>query len=180
MPVNPYSGELLAESPAAVAEVMLNRALEALEADPASAPITESYVVLGELAWDECCGTLAAAPLRTFRTGSFPNAVVDATNCDSSLLAVDIVVILLRCMPVVDAQGNVPPPSDIAAASMAASADAAIIYNALTGDLPEGWERAGVEQTIDGADGGCIVVDTRLTIGLPQSYWCVPEPEPVP
>ena len=171
MPINTYSGELLAESPYAVAEVMMNRALVALEACPTSEPITDSYVVLGELVWDECCGILAAAPLRTFRTGSFPTPVTDATNCDSSLLAVDIVVILLRCMPVIDAQGNAPAVADTVAASTAAANDAAVVWNALTGDLPEGWERASVEQTIE-ADAGCIAIDTRLTIGLPQSSWC--------
>ena len=172
MPVNPHSGELLAESPIAVAEVMMNRALVALEACPASAPITESYVVIGDLSFDDCCGVLAAAPIRVFKTAAFPTPVTDATNCDSSLLAVEITVILLRCAPVIDAQGNLPSPAEMSAAFTAASDDAAVVLNAMMADLPEGWERANLEQTFEGADGGCIAIDTRMTIGLPQSEWC--------
>ena len=163
----------MAESPAAVAEVMMNRALDALEACGISEPIAESYVVVGELAWDECCGILAAAPLRTFKTANFPQSVADVTNCDSSLLAVDIAIILLRCMPTIDAQGNMPTPAEIAAASTAVSNDAAVILNAMKAAMPGGWERANLEQTFEGAEGGCIAVDTRMTIGLPQTDWCV-------
>jgi hypothetical protein len=173
MPVQEESGELLAESPAAVAEVMMNRALVALEDCATSEPIVESYVVVGELAWDECCGILAAAPLRTFKTVNFPTAATDLTNCDSSLLAVDIVIILLRCMPTMDAQGNMPTPAEMTAASAAVSNDAAVIMNAMMDGMPEGWERAALEQTFEGADGGCIAIDTRMTVGLPQTDWCV-------
>jgi hypothetical protein len=173
MPVQESSGELLAESPAAVAEVMMNRALAALQACETSDPITDAYVVIGELAWDDCCGVLAAAPLRTFKTLSFPTAVTDVTNCDSSLLAVEIAVVLLRCVPMIDAQGNVPSTDETTAAFTAAANDAAVIYNAMMADMPPGWERASLEQEFQGADGGCIAIDTRMTIGLPQTEWCL-------
>ena len=172
MPIQESSGELLAESPVAVAEVMLNRALAALEACATSEPIVESYVVIGELAWDECCGVLAAAPLRTFKSATFPQPVADVTSCDSSTLCVDIAIILLRCAPTIDENGNLPSVEDMSAAFSAASMDAAVVFNAVVGDLPEGWERANVEQTFQGAEGGCIAIDTRLTIGLPQTTWC--------
>lgn len=174
MPVQVSSGELLAESPIAVAEVMMNRALVALQANPLSALITESYVVVGELAFDECCGTLAAAPIRTFKSASFPQQATDVTNCDSSLLAVDIAVILLRCAPTIDAQGNPPSPEEMSTAFTAASHDGAVVLNAMMADMPEGWERANLEQTFEGAEGGCIAIDTRMTVGLPQTDWCVP------
>ena len=171
MATNPFSGELLAESPYAVAEVMLQRVQAALEACETSEPLAESYVVIGELTWDECCGILVAVPLRTFRTAQFPTAVTDATNCDSSLLAVEIAVVLLRCAPVIDAQGNLPSIEDMTSSFAAASNDAAVIFNELSGALPEGWERASIEQSFEN-EGGCIAIDTRLTIGLPQSEWC--------
>lgn len=173
MPINTYSGELLAESPIAVAEVLLGRVQAALEACSTSEPLAAAYVVIGELAWDECCGILAAAPLRVFRSSTFPTPAVDATNCETSLLAVEVAVILLRCAPIIDAQGNLPSIEDMSTSFTATSNDAAVVYDALTGDLPKGWERANVEQTFTGADGGCIAIDTRLTIGLPQSDWCV-------
>jgi hypothetical protein len=171
MPINEYSGELLAESPIAVAEVLMNRVLAALEACPTSEPINESYVVIGELAFDNCCGVLAALPMRVFRTSVFPQQSVDVTNCDSTLLAVEVAVILLRCGVGLDAVGNVPSVEDMTAAFTAASNDAAVVYNELSGALPKGWERANLEQSYS-TDGECVAVDTRLTIGLPQSEWC--------
>lgn len=165
--------ELLAESPIAVAEVMMQRALTALEACPTSDPINDSYVVMGELAWDDCCGLLVGVPLRTFRSATFPNPVTDVTNCDSSFLCVDIAVVLLRCAPIIDNIGNFPTPEVMTAAFTKTSIDAAVILDAMTDDMPEGWERASLEQTYEGADGGCIVIDTRMTVGLPQTDWCV-------
>lgn len=173
MPVNSVSGELLAESPIAVAEVMMNRARVALQACPTSAPILESYVVLGELAWDECCGILAAAPVRTFKSANFPTPVVDTTNCDSSQLCVELLVVLLRCAPSIDAQGNVPSVEAMSASFTSTSNDAAVIFNAMMADLPKGWERASLEQEFDGAEGGCIAIATSMVIGLPQTEWCL-------
>jgi hypothetical protein len=50
--------------------------------------------------------------------------------------------------------------------------DAAIIWNEMAGELPEGWQRANLDQTYTGAAGGCIAVETRMQVGLAQSYWC--------
>jgi hypothetical protein len=47
-----------------------------------------------------------------------------------------------------------------------------VIFNAMMESMPEGWERASLEQTFD-VDGGCIAIDTRMTVGLPQTEWCV-------
>lgn len=173
MPIQESSGELLAENPVAVAEVMMNRALAAIEACPTSEEIVESYVVIGELAWDECCGILAAAPLRTFKSAIFPTPLIDATNCDNSQLCVEIAVILLRCAPIIDAQGNAPSIEDMSASFASTANDAAVIMDAMMAEMPPGWERAALEQTFDGADGGCIAIDTRMTIGLPQTDWCI-------
>jgi hypothetical protein len=173
MPVQQVSGELLAESPIAVAEVMMNRALAALEANPRSAPIIDAYVVIGELSFDDCCGILAAAPARVFKSGAFPQQAIDVTDADLSLLAVDIAVILLRCAPSIDANGIMPSSTEMSEAFTAASHDAAVIYDAMLADMPSGWERANLEQTFQGAEGGCIAIDTRMTVGLPQTDWCV-------
>jgi hypothetical protein len=171
VPVQEVSGELLAESPIAVAEVMMNRALAALEACPGSLPITETKVVIGELVWDECCGILAGLPIRTFRSATFP--LQDTGNLNNSLLAVDIGIVLLRCVPVMDDLGNVPTVAEETAVFTSASMDAAVILDAMLNEPPPGWETANVEQTFIGVEGGCIAIDTRLTVGLPQTDWCV-------
>jgi hypothetical protein len=168
MPVNPWSDELYAESPIAVAEVFLSRAREALEACTDSEPIPNSYVALGQIVWDNCCGTLAALPDRTFRYVSFPQPITDHTNCDASLLAVDVILVLLRCIPIEEQN-----PVALSEHYTAISRDAALVYNAVTGELPKGWERANVEQDSTDGGGGCLAVVTTFTIGLPQSEWCV-------
>lgn len=170
MPVNPWSGELLAESPIAVAEVMMNRALAAIEACPNSLPIHDSFCVIGELVWDECCGVLVGVPLRTFKSATFPQQ--DVSNSTNNLLAVDIDIVLLRCLPVMDTNGNIPSTEELSATFAAASMDAAVIFDTMLNDPPPGWETANIEQTFD-AEGGCIAIDTRLTVGLPQTDWCV-------
>lgn len=162
----------MAESPLAVAEVMMNQALSALGACDRSEPVVDAYCTLGEVVWDDCCGVLIGVPLRVFKTASFPNPVTDYTNCGTSELAVEIAVVLLRCSPVIEAHGGVPASDVIEAAAVEAAHDAAVVLNALLGDLPEGWERALVEQTIEN-EGGCIAIDTRMTIGLPQNDWCL-------
>lgn len=169
--LNSYE-ELLADSPAAVAEVMMTRVLTALEDCPDSDEITESYVFMGDLAWDECCGVVAASWIRTFKSAQFPQPVVDVTDCDSSMLAVDLVIIVLRCAPSVEVTGVLPTPQEINDSSIKIGADAALVLDAVMAELPKGWERANVEQTISGADGGCVAIDTRLTVGLPQTDWC--------
>jgi len=173
MPIDQYSGELLAESQLAVAEVLLSRVLEAIEGNPNSDPISESYTFLGDLAYDDCCGVLAASPLRAFSTINFPQPTTSVTNCNSSLLAVDIIVVLLRCHPVIDPANRIPTTEAQSLSFGGASGDGAIIHNVLLGDLPEGWESAGIEQSTSSVDGGCVAIDTRVTIGLPQSTWCI-------
>ena len=76
-----------------------------------------------------------------------------------------------------DDRGRAPAPKKLDDAYARIIRDAAIVWDALTGELPEGWERANVDQAYIGADGGCIGVETRLTIGLPQDEWCPCEVE---
>lgn len=174
----------MAESGEAVAEVFLSRALELIEACPTSEPITQSYVVAGEVSWDSCCGVLVGAVDRVFRYVNFPNPVSDHTDCDVSFIGVDVILVLLRCVPTLDERGNLPTPGVMSEAFGRLYDDAAMVYNAVTGDLPPGWLRANVEQSFAGASGGCGAVLTTFTIGLPQSEWCLdcaePEPEPEP
>jgi hypothetical protein len=108
-----------------------------------------------------------------FKSNTVPLAAIEMTDVDQSLLAVDIAIILLRCAPSIDAQGNAPSSAEMAAAFTAASHDAAVIYDAMLADMPKGWERASLEQEFTGAEGGCIAIDTRMTVGLPQTDWCV-------
>ena len=41
-----------------------------------------------------------------------------------------------------------------------------------TVELPDWWERANQGQTFVGAEGGCIGVETRITVGVDGELWC--------
>jgi hypothetical protein len=72
----------------------------------------------------------------------------------------------------VNDRGQSPTAQALTAAHQSVLNDAAVIWNVAVGELPEGWQRANVDQTFVGAQGGCIGVETRLSIGLAQSVWC--------
>lgn len=136
-------------------------------------PVTTSYVAAGLVPWDDCCGTLTVAPERVYRTGIWPAEGPDPLGCYDGQIAVSIVVLLLRCVPVVDDQGRAPTVNASNLAYKTALEDAAIVWDA-TGDLPQllGTEIAGQAQTYVGADGGCIGSETRLVVAADADRWC--------
>lgn len=154
-----------------VCELWRARCLAALEAC-GTAPITMTYTAAGIITWDDCCGLLVAAPERVYRTVDFPVEGQSNDPCETGELAVDVIVVLMRCVPSVDDRGLAPKTPDLAAAYKAVIDDAATIWNAVTGPLPDGWQRASVAQQFVGDNGGCVGVETRFTIGLDQEGWC--------
>ena len=163
--------DVVAETPYAVCELWLSRCREALEASGAE-PITASYVAAGAIAWDSCCGLLVVAPERVYRYAEFPVEGTTDYVCEVGFIAVNVLVLLLRCVPTIDDRGIAPTPAAMDAAYEAVLKDSAVIWNTVVGDLPEGWQRATVDQMHVGAAGGCIGVETRFTIGLAQEEWC--------
>jgi hypothetical protein len=163
--------DLIATTPAAVCELWLTRVRDALVAC-SSAPIRDSYVAAGTIAWDDCCGVLVVGPERIYRSATFPIEGQTDDQCEFGFLVVDLVVLLMRCVPTIDDRGNPPTPAVMDAAYKAVMFDGAVIWNTVTDSLPQGWERANVDQTYIGASGGCIAIETRMSIGLPQAEWC--------
>lgn len=170
--------DVVASSAVDVCELWLSRTKEALEAC-GSEPITASYVAAGLIAWDSCCGLLVVAPERVYRSAEFPVEGTTDYVCESGFLVVDIVVLLLRCVPTINDRGQAPTPAAMQAAYESILNDAAVIWNVAVGELPEGWQRARVDQGFVGAQGGCVGVETRLSVGLAQSVWC-PECQEIP
>jgi hypothetical protein len=163
--------DVVVPSPLDVCELWLNRVRSAL--DDCGSPVEDAYVAAGAVAWDTCCGLLVAAPERVYRSAFFPNEGATDDECETGLLVVDVVVLLLRCVPTVDSRGNPPPIDALSRAYGEVLSEAAVVWNAVTSELPEGWDRARVDQQFVGAQGGCIGVETRFTIGLPQEEWCI-------
>lgn len=162
-----------------VAQWLLTHAETAL-ADCGRDSISTSYVGSGEIAWDDCCGTLVVTPERVYRSQVFPSEDATEVICFDGLIAIEFTVLLLRCVPVVDDRGRAPSESAMQVAYNNLLGDAAVIYNAMTGPFPDYWERTNPTQTFVGAQGGCIGVETRIVIGLEQSQFgiCCAEPTP--
>ena len=137
-------------------------------------PLQLAYVGAGQIAWDNCCGMLVVAPEKIYRSVAFPNEAIGEEFCFEGQLTQDFVILLVRCVPTVDDRGRAPSQHDLNEAHKSLIEDAAVVWNAVTcADLPDDWQRANVSQTFVGADGGCIGVETRLTIGIPQVIWSI-------
>jgi hypothetical protein len=137
-------------------------------------PINRAYVAAGQVAWDDCCGLLAVAPERTYRSVVFPSESNGPEYCDKGDITIDFAVLLVRCLPSVSDRGQPPSTQDLQNAYSTLLEDGAIVWNAIDcADLPLDWMRANLSQTIAGAQGGCIAVETRVTIGLSQKVWSI-------
>jgi hypothetical protein len=135
--------------------------------------VQTAYVAAGTVAWDNCCGQLVVAPERVYRTARFPVEGPDENGCFDGFIALDVVVLLLRCVPVIENDGTVPDDVELGLAYADVLHDAAVIYDVLATTIfdPE-WERANESQSFVGAEGGCVGVETRMTIGVDAELWC--------
>jgi len=136
-------------------------------------PVTTRFVAAGLVAWDDCCGMLVVAPERVYRTARFPVEGPDENNCFDGLVAVTLVVLIMRCVPVLDDRGQPPSSEAMGAAYGDLLHDAAVVWNELGDKMwPDGWESTGQNQVFVGAEGGCIGAETRVTLGLDQEAFC--------
>ena len=163
-------------------EHVLGRVAEALTS--CGAQPFQYGLAAGTVAWDDCCGQLNVAPERIYRTARWPIEGPDENNCYEGEIAVDLVVLLVRCVPTLDDRGNPPTPAALSNAYGLILDDGAIVWNELAhGDWPDDWKWTNEAQTFVGAEGGCIAVETRITVGIDQELWCTgcpPEAAPLP
>ena len=159
-------------SPFDIADWFLGTILGALD-DCDRSTINRSYVAAGEIAWDDCCGSLVVAPERVYRVGTFPSEDTTEDLCSDRYLAVDLLALIVRCVPTVDDRGRAPTAAALQAAYREIIEDGAVVMNTVMGPIPDRWVRASVAQTFVGAQGGCVGVETRFTIGNEQTSWTV-------
>lgn len=164
------------QSPYTVAATVLAAAESALNV--CERPVRMAYVAAGVVAWDDCCGMLVAAPERDYRTAQFPLEGPDPLGCYDGLIAVDVVVLCVRCVPVLDDKGRSPTAAALDEAYRGVLEDAAVVWNAMVTGLPDEWSTSGLSQTWVGAEGGCVGTETRITIGVDEETWCPPCPTP--
>lgn len=152
----------------------------------ASRPVGQTLVAVGAATIDDCCtGSLIVAPERIFQTTDpFPTELgfrAGASPCEDAPIGMDVLIRVDRCVPVMDDKGNAPSNAAEEQAYNDLLIDAALVWKAITstaflGDDGFGdpvWQRANISQQFIGAEGGCVAVETRVTLGVGQTGWCV-------
>ncbi len=138
-----------------------------------SDPVTTTYPGVGLVAWDDCCGQLVVSPERIYRSVEFPLEDTTDERCTGGTIAVAMVVTLVRCVPGPDDMGNAPKAAALSAAHKVVLDDAAIVWRSVSGPLgSDEWDRAAVSQVFVGNEGGCVAIETRVTIGIESELWC--------
>lgn len=166
---------IVSHSPETVCEYWRAAICDEFEAQN-SDPITTTYNGLGVVAWDDSCGQLVVGPETIFRSEQFPAEQLDQVNCENATIVVVVVATLVRCAPTVDDRGRPPSPEELTEAHGRILQDGAIVWNVFNGPLPdEQWDRTGVRQVFQGTEGGAVVVETRMTLGIPEQLWCIPD-----
>lgn len=135
------------------------------------------FINVGETAWDQCCpdGQLWANIERIFTYKTFPIAAANVEGCQTPLAA-DVVIGLIRCAPTMNTNGEAPTPDQLTNAAIEFYADAQAIYQGLICCLVPTrrcQEFAMGAQRFIGPRGGCVGVETRLTIQLTDP--CFPQ-----
>ncbi|CAM5301445.1 hypothetical protein BOQ63_012410 [Streptomyces viridifaciens] len=192
MAVNPLAVHDLAQAVLGCVCAALEAAAAAVDGQPGCP--CRACVVPGPLAWDGCndpCGDATGGQLtvhvaRISATSQFPSedrALQGSRNCAPPTAAVELVVTLLRCAPVMDERGCPPACEELADAARTVNVDMATIHSALLCCLPEaaGGRRGpqfylGPGRLLE-PEGGCMGVEQRVTVALP-TCGCPTEEKP--
>ena len=167
---------MIADSAFDVGQYWLDEVLAALMACDRP-DISTAYVGVGQVPADDCCGMLVVTPELIYRSQTFPASFDEAEFCNNGLITLQMLITLGRCIPVLDDRGRFPSSQSLNDAHKSMMEDAAVIWSRVSGVLPDGWERAGLSQSFIGPEGGCVICETRFTIGLEQSlFTCCQEP----
>lgn len=137
-----------------------------------SEPVSTTYPGVGLVAWDDCCGQLVVSPDRIYRTQQFPLEDTTDERCSGGAIAVSLLATLVRCVPGPDDRGNPPKPAALSAAHKVVLDDAAIVWGSISAPINPEWSRASLSQTFVGNEGGCVAIESRVTIGVESELWC--------
>ncbi|MFF2612377.1 hypothetical protein [Kitasatospora sp. NPDC058046] len=184
MAMNPLGAHELAETLLGCVCAELEETAAAVDGQPGCP--CRACVVPGPPAWDGCndpCssdaagGQLTVHVARLLATSAFPSedrALQGARNCAPPTVAVELVITLLRCAPVMDERGCPPACDELSAAARTVNIDIATIHNAVLCCLPTatGGGRRGPQFYLGPGrllepEGGCMGVEQRVTVALP-------------
>lgn len=137
---------------------------------PASA---RSYLVPGQLAWDNCeCGLLAIEWQNVSYTAVFPTPRQPLADGCKPYLALQLLVTVLRCAPSPDESGNPPTPEALHAAAIVNLDDVEAVMSG-TAQAVATLEDNNVilQYALGGANpagpqGGCVGVTQQIFLGF--------------
>lgn len=151
------------------ADELLDCVCDALASDATCGCPCRVYVSAGPPAWDDCCeGQLTAWVENIFYHENFPNRQSTPAIC-GSMLAGDLVIQLLRCVPTVGDDGSVPPGPTLDNSARLIYQDMYIALNALTCCLSEARRNREYiirDTRVVGPQGGCAGFEIRVTVQL--------------
>lgn len=131
--------------------------------------------VPGEIAWDECCeGMLAVSTPRVFLSEEFPEETeIPVGNfCQPPYEVGEFTVLVLRCAPVPDSEGNPPSAADLDAGAALVLQDMAETMGAVTSVLCTLKDADSVSDfrvtpaEAAGPEGGCMGLTLRALVSL--------------
>lgn len=139
-------------------------------------PVQQSCVVPGTIAWDNCCGMLAASVGTIFLSDRFPEQerAVVGSRCDVAWEVAEIAFQLVRCAPVQDERGNPPTCAQLDTAAQLWAQDAHILMASVASAV---CSMRDSNQIIDylvqtvvpqGPQGACVGSELRVFISLPR------------
>lgn len=133
-------------------------------------------IAVGQIIWDTPCpGQLHAGVEREWRYLAWPNeAIGNEGPCMDGYIGLDVMVLLVRCIPGMDDSGN-PPNADAANAAydLILEESKIVMTTLAAGDYGDDWQRARLSQTWT-ALGDAVGVETRISLGLDIDAWCDP------
>lgn len=186
----------LAEAVLGCVCVALDAAAEEVPGQP-GCPDCRACVVPGQPAWDSCddpCGessggqlSVSVARIYPSDTATFPaesRTVQGVRGCaPPTVTALELVVTLLRCAPVMSEHGCPPTCDELSAASRVLHVDMSTVYSALLCCLPATSQRRRGrrfvlgQQKVLGPQGGCVGLEQRVTVALSGCGPCPGEEE---
>lgn len=123
------------------------------------------------VSWDYCgecsrgkCGMVYLNHLSTFPSESFPNVGVDS-KCTVPLVH-ELELGVVRCMPTMDNDGDLPDPADITSAALGLFMDQEALYSAIKCCDTVFRDLSVSRWSSIGPQGGCVGGSWAFTVGL--------------
>lgn len=161
-------------------EVVLDTVRGQLSATTSGWPAeARSYLVPGQLAWDECeCGLLAIEWLAIPYSGAFPTPRQLLADGCRPYLALQARVTALRCAPMPPQNGSAPSPEALQAAAIVNLDDAEAVFAGtniacralVDNDVVLNFAISAVIPA--GPQGGCVGVSQEFYLGFPNRWGC--------